>query len=57
MRSRTARKPSRREILAGAAAAIAAPGIVLGQDKSGLTAPILGEGEHRYEAIHDWLQL
>jgi len=26
-------------------------------DKSGSKAPILGEGEHQYEAIHDWGEL
>jgi hypothetical protein len=42
---------SRREFLAAAAAAP----ILLGtQNKSGSKAPVLGSGNHRYEAIHDW---
>lgn len=49
---------SRRSFLATAAAGAAgfalAPGI-RAFDKSGLRNPILGEGEHRYECIHDWL--
>lgn len=48
------RPPTRRNVLATAAVAIAAPRILLGQDKSGLKAPILGSGEYQYEAIHDW---
>ena len=49
---------TRREFTAraGAAAvtAVCAPH-VLAQDKSGAKPIILGSGEHRYEAIHDWL--
>jgi hypothetical protein len=53
---------TRREFLtttAAAAAAVAATGpTILGaQDKSGSKLPILGSGEHTYEAIHDWGQL
>lgn len=48
---------SRREVLAtGAALALGAPRI-FAQDKSGLGPIILGDGAHRYEAIHDWGQL
>ncbi|HEV2195585.1 MAG TPA: hypothetical protein VGR55_08380 [Candidatus Acidoferrum sp.] len=31
-----------------------APLILGATDKSGSRAPILGEGEHQYEALHDW---
>ncbi len=50
---------SRREFMAAAAAAAPALGpILLGtQDKSGTRPPVLGAGEHRYEAIHDWGEL
>jgi len=27
---------------------------VRGQDKAGSKAPVLGSGEHTYEALHDW---
>lgn len=36
------------------ASLLAAPSI-RASDKSGLRRPVLGEGEHRYECIHDWL--
>lgn len=50
--------PTRRTFLASAAAAIAAPAFAIQvQDKSGLKNPILGEGDHQYECIHDWGQL
>src|SRR5688572_31203689 len=48
----------RREFLqmaAGAAAAAAAPTILTAKKTD--TPVILGEGEHRYEVIHDWPQL
>jgi hypothetical protein len=47
----------RRTFLATAAAALAAPAFAHTRDKSGLAPPILGEGEHQYECIHDWGQL
>lgn len=51
-------KATRREFLAAAVAAPAAGPILLGmQDKAGLKAPILGDGDFRYEAIHDWGEL
>lgn len=38
--------------------ATAASPVLLGlQDKAGTRAPILGEGDHRYEAVHDWGEL
>ena len=45
---------SRRNFLATAGAASVAPLILGATDKSGNRPPILGEGEHRYEALHDW---
>ena len=47
-------KVSRRNFLATAGAAGVAPLILGATDKSGSRAPILGEGEYRYEALHDW---
>ncbi len=44
-------KPSRREFMG----MMAASPILLGmQDKAGTKAPVLGAGQHRFEAIHDW---
>lgn len=49
---------TRREFLASAAAVPAAAPILLGmQDKAGTRRPVIGEGEHRYEVIHDWGEL
>lgn len=45
--------PSRRNFLT----ATAAPFILGAADKAGSKRPVLGAGEHRYEAIHDWGQL
>ena len=45
---------SRRNFLATAGAAGVAPIILGATDKSESRAPILGEGEHQYEALHDW---
>jgi hypothetical protein len=47
---------TRREFVrrAGAAGLLALPAVHVA-DKSGLDNPILGAGEHRYEAMHDWL--
>ena len=50
---------TRREFLtttavAAAAVATTGPTILGAQDKSGSKLPILGSGEHTYEAIHDW---
>ncbi len=42
-------------LTAGAAAAI--PFFIKADDKSGTKLPILGEGEHKYECIHDWGEL
>jgi hypothetical protein len=41
--------------LAGLAAS--APSILRAQDKAGVRNPILGEGAHTYECIHDWGEL
>ena len=48
---------TRRKFLITAAAAASAPVFLHATDKSGSKAPILGDGDHRYEAIHDWGQL
>lgn len=50
-------KITRRTFLVTAAAAAAAPAFLRGTDKAGSKATILGEGEHRYQAIHDWGEL
>ena len=42
---------------AAATAAVSAPAFLGATDKAGSKAPILGEGEYRYEAIHDWGEL
>jgi hypothetical protein len=47
-------KVTRRNFLATAGAAGVAPLILGTTDKSGSRAPILGEGQHQYEALHDW---
>jgi hypothetical protein len=54
--------PTRRRFLQSstlAAATLAAPRLFAAQvqDKSGLAPPILGEGDHQYECLHDWGQL
>jgi hypothetical protein len=48
---------TRRSFLVTAAAAAADPAFLRATDKSGAKAPILGQGDHQYEAIHDWGQL
>lgn len=51
-------KTTRREFLAAAAAApIVSPVILHAQDKAGTNMPVVGEGAHTYEAIHDWGEL
>ena len=47
-------KVSRRNFLATAGAAGVAPLILGATNKSGSQAPIVGEGDFRYEALHDW---
>jgi hypothetical protein len=44
-------RTTRREFLTSAAAAPLLLGL---QDKSGAKKPVLGEGVHTYEAVHDW---
>lgn len=39
------------------AVGLGAPLILGAADKSGSKAPVLGEGAHKYEAIHDWGEL
>jgi hypothetical protein len=48
---------TRRSFLVTAAAAAYAPAFLGATDKAGSKAPILGQGEHQYEAIHDWGEL
>lgn len=51
---------SRRQFLRGiTAGALSGYGpIILGaQNKSGTTRPIVGEGDHRYQVVHDWGEL
>jgi hypothetical protein len=51
-------KPTRRQFLATAAAVPAIGPTLLGiQDKAGTRAPVIGDGEFKYEAIHDWGEL
>jgi hypothetical protein len=45
---------TRRSFLVTAAAAACAPAFLRATDKAGAKLPILGHGEHQYEAIHDW---
>jgi hypothetical protein len=45
---------SRRTFLKAAAVA---PAILRADDKAGMKAPVLGSGDHVYEAIHDWGEL
>jgi len=45
---------TRREFVYTGALAVAAPAILGATDKAGSKAPVLGEADHRYEAIHDW---
>lgn len=48
---------TRRSFVGTAAVAAAAPYIMGATNKAGGERPILGEGEHKYEAIHDWGEL
>ncbi len=51
---------TRREFLKHAAAGVALVGLaphVIASDKTGNRPPVLGSGEHQYEAIHDWGEL
>jgi len=48
---------TRRSFLASAVAAAYAPAFLGATDKAGSKAPILGQGDHQYEAIHDWGEL
>ena len=51
-------RTTRREFLAtGAIVPAVAPAFLRAQDKAGTKAPILGQGAHTYEAIHDWGEL
>jgi hypothetical protein len=48
---------TRRDFVVTAAAAACAPVFLGATDKAGSKAPVLGQGEHQYEAIHDWGEL
>jgi hypothetical protein len=48
---------TRREFLAATAGTAAAPLLLGMQDKAGTKAPVLGQGDYRYEATHDWGEL
>ena len=45
---------SRRAFLTRAGLGLGAPLILGASNKSGSSKPILGEGDHKYEATHDW---
>src|SRR5579863_1391471 len=45
---------TRRNFLTASAAAVAVPFFIKADDKTGTKNPILGEGDHKYECIHDW---
>ena len=47
---------TRRSFLVAGAVGAVAP-FVMADDKTGSKYPILGEGEHKYECIHDWGEL
>ena len=55
--AQTGTKQSRRSFLTAGAAAVAVPFFIKADDKTGAKLPILGEGDHKYECIHDWGQL
>lgn len=44
-------------VTAAATAAGGLPTVVGASDKAGTKAPIIGQGEYRYECLHDWGQL
>ena len=48
---------TRRSFVGTAALAATGPMIMGATNKAGTSRPILGEGEHKYEAIHDWGEL
>jgi hypothetical protein len=48
---------TRRNFLATAVAAAAAPTFLGATDKAGTKPPILGQGEHQYQPNHDWGEL
>src|ERR1700733_12562782 len=48
---------TRRSFVLSAAAAAVAPAFLRATDKAGVKPPVLGQGEHQYEAIHDWGEL
>jgi hypothetical protein len=57
MTNPTTTTTSRRSFLTAGAAAVAMPFFIKADDKSGKKLPVTGEGEHKYEMIHDWGEL
>lgn len=60
MKSRSRSALSRRRFLNTATMSILAaqaPGLLRASDKTGAKRPVIGQGEHTYEVIHDWGQL
>src|SRR5687768_4859741 len=55
---RASRRNFIKAVSAGAAAAyVGGPMILRADDKPGGKAPVLGDGTHKYEAIHGWAQV
>src|SRR6202171_4074513 len=50
-------KVTRRDFVVTAGVAAAAPVFLGATDKAGNEPPVLGDGEHKYEALHDWGEL
>src|SRR5271169_479843 len=48
---------TRRNFLTAGAVAAVVPFFIKADDKSGKKLPILGDGDHKYECIHDWGEL
>ena len=53
----SSRRTFLKAVSAAAATAPLAPMILNAADKAGTKRPVLGEGEYRYEAIHNWGEL
>ena len=50
-------KSTRRSFLTASAIAAATPFFIKADDKTGKKLPVTGDGEHKYEMIHDWGEL
>jgi len=55
--SRTSRRSFMKTAGAVALASVAAPRIILASNKSGKDPIIVGDGDYKYEVIHDWAQV